>query len=199
MKILFTDTFEKSLKRLIRHSTWWYKTYDLFRYGIPRFIKNIWKFRKGLWNHYWFDHHGTLMMMEIGINDIANNTEKNGNEIDVSRLKKVAAMRRVVQIIQNYNNDVYLEMAEVELGSLIHYDWEVEEVLDEPNLTQIVDKETDEEKIHNRKLFNRVHEIEKSEWNELFEILKGQDYSKFDNNIEWSEQFDGTGLRGWWD
>ena len=199
MKILFTDTFEKSLKRLIRHSTWWYKTYDLFRYGIPRFIKNIWKFRKGLWNYYWFDHHGTLMMMEIGINDIANNTEKNGNEIDVSRLKKVAAMRRVVQIIQNYNNDVYLEMAEVELGSLIHYDWEVEEVLDEPNLTQIVDKETDEEKIHNRKLFNRVHEIEKSEWNELFEILKGQDYSKFDNNIEWSEQFDGTGLRGWWD
>ena len=199
MKILFTDTFEKSLKRLIRHSTWWYKTYDLFRYGIPRFIKNIWKFRKGLWNYYWFDHHGTLMMMEIGINDIANNTEKNGNEIDVSRLKKVAAMRRVVQIIQNYNNDVYLEMAEVELGSLIHYDWEVEEVLDEPGLTQIVDKETDEEKIHNRKLFNRVHEIEKSEWNELFEILKGQDYSKFDNNIEWSEQFDGTGLRGWWD
>ena len=199
MKILFTDTFEKSLKRLIRHSTWWYKTYDLFRYGIPRFIKNIWKFRKGLWNHYWFDHHGTLMMMEIGINDIANNTEKNGIEIDVSRLKKVAAMRRVVQIIQNYNNDVYLEMAEVELGSLIHYDWEVEEVLDEPGLTQIVDKETDEEKIHNRKLFNRVHEIEKSEWNELFEILKGQDYSKFDNNIEWSEQFDGTGLRGWWD
>ena len=104
-----------------------------------------------------------------------------------------------MSIIQNYNNDVYLEMAEVELGSLIHYDWEVEEVLDEPGLTQIVDKETDEEKIHNRKLFNRVHEIEKSEWNELFEILKGQDYSKFDNNIEWSEQFDGTGLRGWWD
>jgi hypothetical protein len=51
MEIKFADSFGKSIKTLIRHITWWYKTYDLFCSDIPRFIRNIWKFRKGLWNH----------------------------------------------------------------------------------------------------------------------------------------------------
>ena len=44
-----------------------------------------------------------------------------------------------------------------------------------------------------------VEEIEKQEWNELFQILKGQDYAKFNKKTDWNEQFDGTGLKGWWD
>jgi len=32
----------------------------------------------------------------------------------------------------------------------------------------------------------------------LFDILRGQDSSKFDKDIEFYKQFDGTGLRGWW-
>ena len=44
---------------------------------------------------------------------------------------------------------------------------------------------------------------------ELFEILEGQDYSKFEKYIEggkykdshdlWISQFDGSGIKGWWD
>ena len=34
---------------------------------------------------------------------------------------------------------------------------------------------------------------------ELFVILKGQDYTKFDKDIDWYEQFDGSGIKGWWD
>jgi hypothetical protein len=37
------------------------------------------------------------------------------------------------------------------------------------------------------------------EWEELWIIIQGQDYTKFDKDIDWYEQFDGTGLRGWWD
>jgi hypothetical protein len=199
MEIKFADSFGDSIKRLIRHNTWWYKTYELFRYDLPRFFKNVWTFRKALWNHYWFDHHGTLMFLETGLTHISDTVEQYGHEVDESRLKKVDAMRRAIQLIQNYNNDSYIDMAETELGELVLHDWEFEPVPDKPEYSQLVDKDTPEEKEHNKKVFDRAREIEKQEWDELFVILKGQDYTKFDKDIDWDKQFDGSGLRGWWD
>jgi hypothetical protein len=199
MKIEIENSFDKSIKTLIRHNTWWYKIYDLFRYDLPRFFKNIWRFRKALWNHYWFDHHGTLMFLETGLSHISDNVEKYGNEIDESRLKKIDAMRRTVQIIQNYNNDSYIEMAEKELGEIVLRDWEFEPVPDRPNLSRLVDNETEEEKAHNKKIYERASEIEEQEWNELFELLKGQDYKNFDKEIDWYKQFNGSGIKNWWD
>jgi hypothetical protein len=199
MEIKFENSFGKSIKRLIRHNTWWYKTYELFRYDLPRFFKNIWLFRKGLWNHYWFDHHGILKFLEIGLTDISNNVEKYGTEVDEGRLKKVLAMRRAVQLIRNYNEDRYTEMAEAELGEMILHDWEFEPVPDRPGHTRLIDKDTPEEKEHNRKVMDRALEIQTQEWDELFEIFKGQDYSKFDKDIDFYEQFDGSGINTWWD
>jgi hypothetical protein len=199
METQFADSFGDSLKTMIRHNTWWYKTYELFRYDLPRFFKNIWRFRKPLWNHYWWDHHGSLTFLEVTFTHMSNNVEKHGNEIDETRLKKVAAMRRVVELIKNYNEDNYIDMAENELGSLILHDWEFEPVPDKPGYSQLVDKDTTEEKEHNRKVFERSREIQEQEWDELFVILKGQDYTKFDKDIDWNKQFDGSGLRGWWD
>jgi hypothetical protein len=174
-------------------------TYELFRYDLPRFFKNIWLFRKGLWNHYWFDHHGTLKFLEIGLTDISNNVEKYGNEVDEGRLKKVLAMRRVVRLIQNYNEDRYTEMAEAELGEMILHPWEFEPVPDRHGRTRLIDKDTPEEKEHNRKVMDRALEIQRQEWDEMFEIFKGQDYSKFDKDIDFYEQFDGSGINTWWD
>jgi len=208
MKIKFADSFGDSIERLIRHQTWWYKTYELFRYDLPRFFKNVWTFRKALWSHYWFDHHGTLKFLEIGLTNISDTVEKYGNEVDGPRLKKVDAMRRAIELIKNYNEDNYIEMAESELGELILRDWEFEETgettnnpLGEDNekLYRLVDKDTPEEKEHNRKVFDRAREIEKQEWDELFKILKGQDYTTFDKDKDWDEQFDGSGIKGWWD
>jgi len=199
MKVGFADSFGDSLKTLIRHQTWWYKTYELFRYDLPRFFKNVWTFRKALWSHYWFDHHGTLKFLEIGLTNTSDTIEKYGNEVDGPRLKKVAAMRRAIELIKNYNQDNYIEMSEKELGEIVHHDWEFEPVEDKPGYSRLVDKDTDEEKIHNRKVFDRAREIERQEWDELFTILKGQDYTKFDKDVDWDEQFDGSGIKGWWD
>ena len=199
MEIKFADSFGDSIKRLIRHNTWWYKTYELFRYDLPRFFKNVWTFRKALWNHYWFDHHGTLMFLETGLTHISDTVEQYGNEVDESRLKKVEAMRRAIELIKNYNEDNYIDMAEKELGELVFHDWEFEEVPDNPGYSQLIDNDTPEEKEHNKKVFERAREIEKQEWDELFVILKGQDYTKFDKDIDWDKQFDGSGIKGWWD
>jgi hypothetical protein len=211
MKIGFADTFTKSLKKMIRQQTWWYKTYEFFRYDISRFIGNVWRFRKGLSRHYWWDHHGMLMFMEAALTDMSDRLEKDGSEIDSPRLKKVEKMRRTIQLIKNYNQDLYIEMAEKELGKLNLYDWEFETVPDSPDLKRLVDKDTEEEKEHNRKVFNRAREIGESEWNELWQIFKGQDnkeYQKLKETLteeqkrkedQYYKWFDGSDLRGWWD
>lgn len=210
MKIKFADTFSKSLKRLMWHESKIYKFYSFFRYDIMRFIKNVWRFRKALSRHYWWDHHGTLMFVEIGLSHMSENIEKRGMEIEVSRMKKVASMKRAVQIIKNYNEDNFIEMAESELGPLHLHDWEFEEIPDKPGFSRLVEKETEEEKKHNRKVFNRARQIEEQEWKELFRILKGQDMSEYrkiyKNATEeerkgdlWNNWFNGSGLKGWWD
>jgi hypothetical protein len=207
MKIQFADTFTDSLRTLIRHQTWWYQTYSLFRHDLPRFFKNVWTFRKALWNHYWFDHHGTLMFLETGLTNISDTVEKYGNEVDGPRLKKVDKMRRAIELIKNYNEDKYIEMAESELGPLALHEWEFEPVPDKPEYSRIIDRDTEEEKIHNRKVFDRAREIEEKEWKELFEILKGQsptEYQMFldkseDKGSAWDNWFDGSGIKGWWD
>lgn len=211
MKVTFADTFDESLKTLIRHQTWWYKTYSLFRYDLPRFFKNIWRFRKPLWNHYWWDHHSLLEFNRIGFQEMADKIEMNGLEIEISRLKKVKAMRRAAELIRNYNEDLYTEMAEGELGEIIRHPWEFEDVPDKPGYSQLKERETEDEKKHNRKIYDRAGEIRESEWDELWSLLKGQNYSEYkkiydslseeekkdgDHYYKW---FDGSDLRGWWD
>jgi hypothetical protein len=137
--------------------------------------------------------------MEISLINMSDNVEKRGLEIDKTRLKKVQSMRRAIEILKNCREDNYIDMAEKELGDLIFNDWEFEDIPDKPGFSKLVDNLTLEEETHNRKVFDRSKEIQEKEWSELFVILKGQDYTKFDKNIDWNEQFDGSGLRGWWD
>ena len=211
MEIKFADTFSKSLKKLMWHESKIYKFYSFFRYDIMRFIKNVWRFRKPLSRHYWWDHHGTLMFMEVGLTHMSENLEKKGMEIEISRMKKVEAMKRAVQIIKNYNEGNYIEIAESEVGSLHLHDWEFEEVPDKPGLSRLVEKNTEEEDKHNSKVFELSRKIEEKEWKELFKILKGQDYKdykKFEKTLTEEEKketnqyykwFNGSGLKGWWD
>ena len=172
---------------------------DIIRYDLPRFFGNVWRFRKALWNHYWFDHHGTLLFLQTGVQHMADRTERDGLEIDETRLKKVEQMRRLVQLIKNYNGSLYIELAEAEMGELVLREWQFEPVPDHPGCSRLVDTETDAEKAYNGRIFDRAREIEEEEWVELIKIIKGQDYSKFKKKVDWNSQFDGTGIRGWWD
>lgn len=211
MEVKFADTFAESIERLIRSERWYNKLWQWIRRDVPHFWKNVWRFRKALSKHYWWDHHGSLEFMRIAFEDMAKNIEERGLEIDISRLKKVDMMRRAVELIKNYNEDNYIAMAEAELGELILHDWEFEEVPDKPGFSRLVDKDTPEEKEHNDKVYNRAREIEEQEWNELWTILKGQDheeYKEFEKTLTEEEKketdqyykwFDGSGLKGWWD
>ena len=173
--------------------------WDVITYDIPRFFRNIRRFRKALWEYRSYDPHGIYVLNNIGLSNMANYIEKYGYEVDEPRLKKVAKMRRAAEIYKSFMEGNFIEQAEAELGELIIYPFEFEASEDHPDCFVIKETENVEEKAHNKAVFDRAREIEEEQWNELFDILRGQDYSKFDKEIDWYKQFDGSGLRGWWD
>ena len=127
----------------------------------------------------------------------------------LKKSKKVDKMLRATYLMERFIEDDFLELAEKELGEVVCYGFNFEPVPDKPGYSQLVDKETDEEKEHNSKVFARAHEIQEQMWVELWAIIKGQDYSDFDKikgDTKWKEQdelyknwFDGSDLRSWWD
>ena len=163
-------------------------------------LKNFWTFSKVIWNFRWWDYSFTMDMLKVCLKEMSDNLETKGHEVDVPRLKKVAKMRRAIEIINNLRGIEHIEMAEKELGELLINPFEFKPSESHPDSFELVDNLTPEEKEHNNKIYTRVHEIEQEEWEELWEIFKGQDNSKYSPYIEeWDDWFDGTGMRSWWD
>jgi len=212
MKVKFSDTFSKSLDRLIWHESKIYKTYSLFRYDIPRFFRNLWLFRKNLWNHTSYNGDGSVLpWVKTAVDDMSWRIEKYGLEVDESRLKKVAKMKRLSYLIDVCVKDSFIEEAEKELGfEYIYTNFEFEEITDKTfdnpfgndgkKLYQLKDNETPEQKENNKKLLVRAHEIQKEYWEELCQIIKGPDYDKIrESEEDFDKLYDGSDLRAWWD
>lgn len=211
MEIKFADSFGKSIKRLIWHQHPLYKVYEVFRYKIPMFFENLWFFRKELWNFRSWDYTFNLNLLSRSLEKTVNTIEYYGHEVDISRMKKVEKMKRVIELLNHLRTDSYIEMAEKELGKINHIDWEFEEVPDSPGFMKLVDKQDEQEKNHNRKVYKRADEIEAEEWREIWRILEGQDQNEYVKLMEsttgedkrktdlWYKWFDGSGMKHWWD
>lgn len=210
MEVKFADTFLPSLEKLISRERWHWKTWDFVRYDMPRFFSNVWLFKKALYRFRWYGgQHSILPFMETAVTEISSKIESRGNELKSSSDKKVAKMKRASEIMKHFIEDDFINIAENELGEIAHHDWEFEPVEGKEGFSQLKDKETEEEKEHNRKVFARSREIEETMWSELWEIFKGQDISKFkdapdgmdhdESYKHWDDQFDGSGCRSWWD
>jgi len=135
------------------------------------------------------------------VDDMSWRIEKYGHEVDESRMKKVAKMKRLSYLIDVCVNDSFVDEAERELGiEMIYHDWEFVPVEGEQDLFEIKDKETPEEKEHNRKILKRSHEIQKEYWEELCLIIKGADYEAIRASDEdFDKLYDGSDIRAWWD
>jgi hypothetical protein len=70
------------------------------------FIKNIWKFRKALWEYRGWDYSYTLHFLEICLTDLSNSLQY---EVPESRLKKIAKINRCVEIIKRKRDDIYFD------------------------------------------------------------------------------------------
>lgn len=151
---------------------------------LINFFKNIWRFRKPLYQFRWWDYYTLLQFMQIAIEHMADKTKTKSTEVDSTRIPKIAKMERASQILKNQLNDyVYMDMAEEKCGELIHRDGDFIPLDSNPDLFTYEDNLTDEERKHNGKVFVYSAELEEKEWEEFCNIIKDKE----------------TGLKSWWD
>jgi hypothetical protein len=55
-----------------------------------------------------------------------------------------------------------------------------------------MDEDTEEQRKHDKMIFDKAHRLELSEWKELWEIIEGKKYKEY-------KDWDGSGLESWWD
>ena len=191
MEIIFADSFWKSLKKLKFQNMWHYKIYSFFRYDIWWFFRNMYNFRKELYHYRDFDSIFSLIMFKRSLELLCNTIEFKGHEIDETRLKKVAKLKRVIEILGYFEKDSFTELAEKQLGFEYDYSYGI----DQRNL---MPKEVRD---NNGKIIELSMALENSLFQELLDILKGQDREIFQNvsDEEYYELFDGSGIQGWWD
>ena len=192
MRVEVKDSFFESVEKLVWYDSNLWKVWSAIRYDIPLFFKNVWRFRKELYNHQWWDYRYTLEMMYRSLSIMVVKLEKDGIEEDVSRGKKVVKIKRALELLKHKLDDDYIERAELELGELSNRPLDFEPVEGNEGLYRMIDNDTPAEKKHNSKVFKRARVIEEKEWNELWNILKGKKFTSM-------EEFDGSDLRGWWD
>ena len=178
MDVQITDSFTKSLKRLMWHESKVYKVYALFRYDIAHFLKNIWRFRKELWSHAWWDYRFTLNMLERSLTIMEKGMSEKGMEVSESREPKVKKMQRALELLKNSREQNFIDRAELELGELPHNPFEFEDMGDGSH--RLIDNDTPAERKLAQRIYKRARQIEEKEWKELWKIVDGD-------------------LRGWWD
>jgi len=207
MKVEFENTFFESVEKLVWYDTKLWKVWEFFRRGIPTFIGNIWRFRKELYNHQWWDYHYTLEMLRRSLIIMEKNLQAKGIEEPLSRAKKLNKIRRAIKLLTNRLNDNYIDQAEAQLGKLFLKEPEFE--LTENGLYRLIDNQTKEETAHNVKVFKLSSTIDNREWRELWNIFKGQSMLDFKKHMKtlpkedqpkaWEMWYNGSEMRGWWD
>jgi hypothetical protein len=207
MKVEFKDTFFESVEKLVWYNTKLYKVWEFFRRGIPTFIGNIWRFRKELYNHQWWDYRYTLEMLRRSLIIMEKNLQSKGIEEPLNRAKKLNKIRRAIKLLNNRLDDNYVDQAEAELGKLFLREPEFEPL--ENGTYRLINDLSTEETIHNKKVFKLASTIDDREWRELWNIFKGQsglDYKKYLKTLPkeewgtaWDNWFNGSDMRGWWD
>lgn len=204
MGIQIKPEFYDSIKQMRIREGKLYRFYSFFRYDLKRFFKNLWYFRKHLWEFRSWDYGYNLQLFAASLERTADFVEVHGMEIDESRLKKVAKMRRAAEIMYNVAERDYLELAEKESGTdLIRKGWTfkaLDSLDDEGNpYYELISDKSEHDKEHNRKIYRLSEEIEKREWAELISILKGQDDYNPEIHGDFQKYFDGSGVKTWWD
>jgi hypothetical protein len=194
MNTQYKDTFFESVEKLVWYDTKLWIVWEFITRGLPNFFKNIWRFRKELYNHQWWDYHFTLEMLYRSLTIMVNKLELEGIEEDESRMKKVGKIYRALELIKHKLDDDYVSRAEMELGEISYRPIRFEPVEGGEGLYSMVDDDTPSERKHTSKVFKRAKEIEEVEWKELWEIFKG---TKFSKKFGWA--YDGSDMRHWWD
>lgn len=208
------------LKKLWVNITVYYDVYIRDKwYDTKAYFKNLRRFNKIL--HKWrpWDYQYQVELFTFGIEQLADNLEKYGNEVEESRNKKIKAMRELVTLLKT---DVEDEVYEKYITHEDHKkDYRVTEYADgSVGYEDISPEEKQKANKAEWDKYNEALEREKNKkYNRIFRIIRGQKKNEFHKLVEqeiaalpeeqkedWNTKMrildkvsDGTGIESWWD
>jgi hypothetical protein len=189
---------EFKFTKLKKFTMWFNRTTGIVRlkyfllYDMPNFVRNVWLFRKSLTQFHWYNLDSTLMFMKESLDHSIPLYESRGNEVPESRELKIEKMKRLQYLLYCRFEYNYIDLAEEELGKLPTNPFRFEKLDDGSDRYVMKSNLTEEEQDHETKVYDRASEIEKQQWDEIIEIIKGKVI------INFKRDFDGTGIRNWW-
>ena len=139
------------------------------------FLKNLWRFRKILWNYRTWDWAYCINLFADSLEWLSKDIEK-GPEEDRARIKKVNAINELVVLLRHMTDDT-------------EYSTFMEESMEEiyKITPEDLHERTEQYKKNRTLTLDRIHEI-----------IKGQSSLVKTDYDNWVEHFDGTGIEGWW-
>ena len=156
---------------------------DLY-HDIKSGLKSLFIYLPIIWKMRDWDYMFILQMQEFQIKRLHDYIKKHKIEVDENRIPKEKDMERCLELLNNIIEDNYIDR----LGGLhsFKYSFEFEKVKDKEDLYTIKESRTEEEIKEDSEKMIKSHEMEREEWDELWDIIKkGKNYN-------W-------GLNSWWD
>lgn len=184
---------------MCNNKRWYEKIKDFFVYSIGLNVRDWWNSIKWYFSNlkrfqpvikswrYW-DYQYQVDLFVFGLKQLADAIDRYGHEEDVSRKKKVAAIKSLItemerdyqEAVDSRNEDSYAKDYERYYAEL---------------------KRT--RKAHYNKIFKLIIGQDEDKLNQMvkakYEALSEEEKGKFNHYEAYVELFDGSGIEGWWD
>ena len=187
MKILITEKFLKSLKRMnMEENSKLYKIWCFLRYDIKWFLKNLKTFGKDIYKFRPWQWRENLQIFKTSLEQTLKCISK-GDETPDTLIPKIKTLKKVIVYLDVIIEERYMQIAEINTGLKYIYSDDnmvYDNISDswyyEPHYTPDQLKNNEMLRIESRR-------IEKEYWNFLWNTIKG------------CEEIKGSDLRNWWD
>jgi hypothetical protein len=138
------------------------------RWDIPRFFKNVWRFRKELTRFAGWDWYYSLSMLRKSLMIQEESMRKDSNEYEPTLKLKLYYMRRSIYLMDCILGDNFHDMAEERLGYKTAFkEFKLESIEGSTSKRLVWADETDEEREKNNNIFMESSKIEKETWKRL--------------------------------
>lgn len=180
MKVVYTESFFKSLEKLNQKEKPFYKFIEFIRSDLPNFFKNIYRFRKELLNFKDWDYMFNLQIFYKSLIFTRDYIKNYGYEESSQRKKKIEKMDRVLYLLNTIIEDKFISIAEETLNKTINCSFK---------------NPTKDEK----EIFKLAQKLESQYWEELWVIIKGSDNVNIFNFDLTNKLINGSNMKSWWD
>lgn len=226
----YEDYSKERINELVdRRNKWTKRVRDFFVYGISWttrekwrnmkwYLRNIRKFLHLAKEWRPWDYRYQVDLFKFGLTELADYIDKRGNEEDVSRTKKIAAITKLIaELDRDYEHEVYEKYHRHE-----QFGKDVKKIVEYEDGSISFSFNEDEETKKKNEIYNKaLIKARKEHYNTIFKLILGQDNEKLWKEVDkkfaelpeeeqkdphqtkhykiYAQLFDGSGIEGWWD